>query len=70
MKKVFAVLAISTLVAFTSCKKAEDATNTTADSTVKSEVTAPAPEAAPADTSKDAAAAPADTAKKVEEVKH
>jgi len=66
MKKVFAVLAISTLVAFTSCKKADDAATTATDS-VKTE--APAVTEAPApDTTK--AEAPADTAKKVEEAKH
>ncbi len=69
MKKVFAVLAVSTLVAFTSCKKAED-TATTATDSVKTEAPAVTEAPAPADTSKDAAAAPADTAKKVEEVKH
>lgn len=67
MKKVFAVLAISTLVAFTSCKKADDAATTATDS-VKTE--APAVTEAPAPDTTKAEAPAADTAKKVEEVKH
>ena len=56
MKKVFALMMVAGVFAFASCKKNAETAETTADTTVATEVPV---EAAPADT---AAAAPADSA--------
>lgn len=72
MKKVFAVLAISTLVAFTSCKKADDAATTATDSTANKavETIEATKDSANAKIDSTASAATDSVKKAAEEVKH